>query len=145
MGLGTGCDHRCPDDVLPSTMMAFSQVFTLLAFFLLAAPLTHGSGETLCPPPGPGRAVDVRHGLPFDVPAVFARVDVTGVSIGGEEFPLSTMGSDCAEAVAQARALHGPETPIALDVSPATPAWVVLTVMRECERTTRPLWLVVRS
>ncbi len=129
------------------TAFAYSQVFAIVAFFLLAAPLTHGTGEVLVMSTRPAR-IDVRHAQPLDGLGAPLQVNSTGVRVGGVSFfELDTLDSRCADEVQNVRnrleALGEFDAPLIIDASPGMPAWVLLETLKQCDVTPTSVWLLV--
>lgn len=130
---------------MPTTFV-FTQVFAIVAFFLLAAPLTHGTGELLAMSASSAR-VDVRHAQPLDRFGVPLQVDSTGVRIAGAFFELDTLDSQCGREVQNVRnrleELGEFDAPLIIDASPTMPAWVLLETLKQCDLTPTSVWLLV--
>lgn len=130
------------------TAFAYTQVFAVVAFFLLAAPLTHETGELLVlgSPPTP---LFVRHAQPLDRLGVLLQVDSTGVRVDGSFFELDTLDSRCADEVQNVRnrleALGEFDAPLIIDASPRMPAWVLHETLKQCELTPTSVWLLVED
>lgn len=130
------------------TAFAYTQIFAIVAFFLLAAPFTHGSGELLAMSTTPGR-IDVRHAQPLDRFGVALQVDSTGVRVGGAFFELDTLDSQCGTEVQNVRnrleELGEFGVPLIIDASPRMPAWVLLEALKQCDLTPTSVWLLVND
>lgn len=130
------------------TTFAYAQVLAIVAFFLLAAPLTHGTGELMVLSASPTR-IAVRHAQPLDRIGVPLQVDSAGVRIDGSFFELDTLDSRCGAEVQNVRnrleALGELEVPLIIDASPSMPAWVLHETLKQCDLTPTSVWLLVDS
>lgn len=130
------------------TAFAYTQVFAIVACFLLAAPLTHGTGEVLVLAPTPTR-LEVRHAQPLDRLGVPVQVDSAGVRVGAAFFELDTLDRRCADEVQNVRnrleALGEFDAPLIIDGSLRMPAWVLHETLKQCELTSTSVWLLVDS